>query len=60
MNDETLAELSVPSVMQELDGRKYFGPELDGVEHIGYELDGLHNWIPELPAREEVASETHA
>lgn len=56
-SDKTLAELSSPSVMQELDGRKYLGPELDGVEHIGYEMDGLQNWIRELPAREEVASE---
>lgn len=56
-SDKTLVELSGPSVMQELDGKKYLGPELDGVEHMGYEMDGLQDWIPELPAREEVASE---
>lgn len=56
-SDKTVAELSSPSVMQELDGRECLGPELDGVEHIGYGMNGLHGWIPELPAREEVASE---
>lgn len=59
-SDESLAELSFPTIMQELDGRKYFGPELDGVKHVGYKMDGLQDWVPELPAREEVASETHA
>lgn len=59
-SNKTLAELSSPSVMQELDGREYFRPELDGVEHIGSEMDGLHDWIPELPALEEVASEIPA
>lgn len=59
-SNKTLAELSSPSVMQELDGRDYFRPELDGVEHIGFEIDGLHDWIPELPGLEEVASEIPA
>lgn len=59
-SNQTLAELSSPSVMQELDGREYSRPELYGVEHIGSETDGLHDLIPELPALEEVASETPA
>lgn len=33
---KTLAELSSPSAMQELEGGKYLCFELDGVEHLGW------------------------
>lgn len=33
---KTLAELSSPSAMQELEGGKYLCSELDGVEHLGW------------------------
>lgn len=41
-SDKTLADLKDSFVIQELDGRRYLGPELDSIEHMGgYEMDGL-------------------
>ena len=44
----------------ELDGTQHLGSELDGRKHIGHELEGSRDWVPELPARENMVNEVSA